>query len=199
MAWKKTDTDNAKRPLVSHTGVVLSRPTTFRFELDPTDTLEQRLWMFAGARRFTFNHHVGRVKSNLAARATEQAAGLGRSEMTPSLSWSKQSFINSFNAWKNGTATDSPVNDDGTRGLAWRDEIAADVFECASVDAAQALADYKASVSGARAGLKVGFPTSGPSTGTDPGSGCAPSPSRVRPHRSGSSTRPASACPNSAR
>lgn len=156
MAWKNTD--GKKPPLVSHTGVVLSRPTTFRFELDPTDALEQRLWMFAGARRFAFNHHIGRVKANLETRQGEKAAGLGRSEMTPSLSWSKQSFINEFNAWKNGTAVDSPVNDDGTRGLRWRDEIAADVFECASVDAAQALANYKQSVSGARAGVKVGFP-----------------------------------------
>lgn len=156
MAWKKTYAE--KTPLMSHTGVVLSRPVSFRFEMDPTDALEQRLWMFAGARRFTFNHHIGRVKANLETRQAEKAAGLGRSEMTPSLSWSKQSFINSFNAWKNGTASDSPVNDDGTRGLAWRDEIAGDVFECASVDAAQALANYKESVSGARAGVKVGFP-----------------------------------------
>lgn len=144
--------------MVSHTGVVLSRSVSFRFELDPTGPVEQRLWMFAGARRFAFNHHIGRVKANLETRQAEKAAGLGRAEMTPVLSWSKQSFINEFNSWKNGTASDSPVNGDGTRGLAWRDEISADVFECASVDAAQALANYTESVSGGRAGVKVGFP-----------------------------------------
>lgn len=156
MAWKKTDAE--KSSLVSHTGVVLSRPVSFCFEMDPTDALEQQLWMFVGARRFAFNHHIGRVKANLETRQAENAAGLNCSEMTPSLSWSKQSFINEFNAWKNGTAFDSPVSADGTRGLAWRDEIAADVFECASVDAAQALANYKQSISGARMGVKVGFP-----------------------------------------
>jgi putative transposase len=156
VAWKKTDGE--KGPLVSHTGVVLSRATTFRFELDPTDEVEQRLWMFAGARRFAFNHHIGRVKANLEVRQADKAAGLKRPEMTPSLPWSKQSFINEFNSWKNGTAPDSLVGEDGTRGFSWRGEIAADVFECASVDAAQALANYKESVSGARAGVKVGFP-----------------------------------------
>ena len=160
MGWTKTDGDRegGKSPLVSHAGVVLSRPTTFRFELDPTEAVEQRLWMFAGARRFTFNHHIARVKANLEARAAEKAAGKTWEQMTPALSWSAVSFINSFIAWKNGTAADSPVADDGARGLPWRTEVAADVFECASVDAAQALANYKASVLGARAGIKVGFP-----------------------------------------
>ena len=160
MAWIGTDeAGGGKPPLVSHTGVVLSRPTTFRFELGPTDVQSQLFWMFAGARRFAFNHHIGRVKANLEARQAGKAAGKSGAELTPSLSWSAVSFINSFNAWKNGTAPDSPVGEDGTRGLAWRGEVAADVFECASVDAAQALANYKDSVSGARAGIRVGFPS----------------------------------------
>jgi putative transposase len=197
VAWKKTDGE--KGPLVSHTGVVLSRATTFRFELDPTDEVEQRLWMFAGARRFAFNHHIGRVKANLEVRQADKAAGLKRPEMTPSLPWSKQSFINEFNSWKNGTAPDSLVGEDGTRGFSWRGEIAADVFECASVDAAQALANYKESVSGARAGVKVGFP------GVQieaPGPAPVPAAVQVHPgrwHRSGSSTRPISGCPSWAR
>lgn len=44
---------------------------------------------------------------------------------------------------------------------AWRQSpgsIPADVFECASVDAATALKNYRESVTGARAGLKVGLP-----------------------------------------
>jgi hypothetical protein len=60
------------------------------------------------------------------------------------LSWPKQSFINEFNSWESGIARDSPVNDDGTVGLAWRDEIAAEVFECASVDGARRSPTYKA-------------------------------------------------------
>ncbi|MFN7149704.1 MAG: hypothetical protein ACK4V6_09505, partial [Microthrixaceae bacterium] len=93
----------------------------------------------AGAARFCFNRHVAIVKENLITRTTEREAGVGTSEMTPSLSWSAQSRINEFNAWKNGQAPDSPVNEDGTVGLIWRSEVPADVFECASVDAARAL------------------------------------------------------------
>jgi putative transposase len=78
--------------------------------------------------------------------------------MTPSLSWAAVSFINEFNAWKSGRLGCSPVAEDGTRGLPWRDEVPADVFECASVDAATALKNYRESAIGARAGVKVGFP-----------------------------------------
>ncbi len=68
------------------------------------------------------------------------------------------SFINEFNAWKTGRLDYSPVAEDGARGLAWRHEVPADVFECASVDAANALNNYRESVMGARGGVKVGFP-----------------------------------------
>ena len=67
------------------------------------------------------------------------------------------SFINECNAWKNGQLDTSPVNEDGTRGLAWRHEVPADLFECASVDAAQALANFSNSVKGVRKGKKAGF------------------------------------------
>lgn len=67
MPWAKTDDggDDARPAPVSHTGVVLSRATTFRFELDLTVEQDRTCWMFAGARRYTFNHHIGRVKANL--------------------------------------------------------------------------------------------------------------------------------------
>ena len=78
--------------------------------------------------------------------------------LTPSLSWSKFSFINEFNQWKNGQLETSPVNADGTAGLSWRGEVSADVFECASVNAAQALANFSDARTGKRAGKAVGFP-----------------------------------------
>ncbi len=68
------------------------------------------------------------------------------------------SFINSFNVYKTGRAPDSPVNADGSRGLAWRGEVSQDVFECASVNAAQALANFSNSVTRVRKGKKAGFP-----------------------------------------
>ena len=139
-----------------------ARAVTFRFALDPN--VEQRILLAkcAGARRFTVNHHLARVKANLDVRKAERAAisdDLADVELlTPSISWSGFSFINEFNAWKNGTLDDSPVNDDETRGLSWRHELPSDVFECASVDAARALENFAASRRGDRKGAVVGFP-----------------------------------------
>lgn len=138
--------DTLDKVLVSHTGHRLTRRTAFRFAADPNRSENDTFFMCAGARRFTVNHHIGRVKHNLDVRRAEHEAGVPKEEMTPSLSWSKVSFVNHFNAWKNGQADDSPVDEDGFRGLDWRHEIPADVFECASVDAAQALANFSNSV-----------------------------------------------------
>ena len=141
-------------PLVSHTGEVLSRAVAFQFALDPT--LDQRalITKCAGAWRFAFNHHLARVKANLDVRAGERESG---EPTMPSPSWSRFTFVNEFNACKNGQLDDSPACDDGTRGLSWRHEIPGDVFECASVDAAQALANWSDSKQGQRRGPRVGF------------------------------------------
>jgi putative transposase len=155
--WSNAGGDNTDKVLVSHTGHRLTRPVAFQFTLDPTEDLVGDFFRCAGAARFTFNHHVATIKTNLDVRATERESGPGKDNMTPSLSWSAQSRINAFNSWKNGRAPDSPVNDDGTVGLAWRGEVPADVFECASVDAARALKNFSESRSGARSGRSVGF------------------------------------------
>ena len=141
---------------------MLSRAVTFQFALDPN--LEQRVLLAkcAGARRYTVNYHLARVKANLEARSSERDdltdEGTPRQPSTPSLSWTAFSFINEFNAWKNGQSDDSLVNEDGTRGLAWRHERPGDVFECASVDAARALESFSASRRGERSGTPAGFP-----------------------------------------
>jgi putative transposase len=149
-------------PILSHTGEVLSRAVTFQFALDPNAQQRILFAKCAGARRFTVNHHLARVKVNLDARSAERevlsASGDTCEPSTLSLSWSGFSFINEFNAWKNGELEDSLVNDDGTRGLAWRHELPNDIFECASVDAAQALENFSASRRGARSVAAVGFP-----------------------------------------
>lgn len=148
--------------LVSHAGVPLTRSTTFRFTLDVNTEQHQRLMADAGAARLAFNHHLARVKANLDQRAAERTYDMTEADLTPSLSWSKISFINHMNAWKDGRAPDARVEvlADGTavRGLPWRNEVSADVFETASVNAAQALANWKGSSTGARSGKAVGFP-----------------------------------------
>ena len=157
MAATPTTAPQAKgAPLISATGQVLSRSVTFQFALDPTEEQRTLFAKCAGARRFTINHHLARVKENLTQRAAERDLDSG--VVTPSLSWSWVSFVNEMNAWKNGQLDSSPVDEDGTRGLAWRHEIPGDVFECASVDAARALANWSDSKRGARKGAPVGFP-----------------------------------------
>jgi putative transposase len=137
---------------ISHSGQVLSRAVTFQFALDPNIEQRSLLAKCAGARRFTVNHHLARVKANLETRSTERDASSGPEgpfePLTHSLSWSGISFINEFNAWKNGLAEDSPINDDGSRGLSWRHDLPGHVFECASVDAARALENFSASQRG---------------------------------------------------
>ncbi len=154
-------TSSATSP-ISHTGQVLSRAVTFQFALDPNAEQAVLLGKCAGARRFTVNHHLARVRANLEARLAEREslgeAGDSCELSTPSMSWTAFSFINEFNAWKNGESDDSPVNEDGSRGLAWRHELPNDVFECASVDAARALENFSASRRGERRGAPVGFP-----------------------------------------
>jgi len=105
-----------------------------------------------------FNHQLARIKANLGQRAAERSYGLPDDNLTPSLSWSKVSFINHVNAWKDGRAPDSPVNPDGSRGLPWRADVSAAVFECASVNAAQALENWSASRADTRVRTNVGFP-----------------------------------------
>ena len=153
---------SADAVLVSHAGVPLTRSTTFKFTLDVNTEQHQRLLAHAGAARLAFNHHLARVKVNLDQRAAERSYGIAEADLTPSLSWSKVSLINHMNAWKDGRAPDARVEvlDDGTvvRGLPWRSEVSTDVFETASVNAAQALKNWSDSRKGTRAGKSAGFP-----------------------------------------
>jgi len=148
--------------LVSHTGVPLTRATTFRFTLDVSRKQHQQLLAHAGAARLAYNHQLSRVKANLDQRAAEKTYGVAETDLTPSLSWSKVSFISHMNAWKDGRAPDAPVSvdEDGNevRGLPWRGEVSPDVFECASVNAAQSLKNWSDSRKGSRAGKPAGFP-----------------------------------------
>src|SRR5690606_31985532 len=124
MKWNSKAAEKSKA-LVSHTGQTLDRPVSFKFALDPNQAQARELFSYAGARRYAWNYHVGRVKENLEKRASEMEAGKTKDQLTPALSWSAQSLINHFNAWKNGSEPDSIVNDDGSRGLSWRDQVSA--------------------------------------------------------------------------
>lgn len=66
--------------LVSHTGVPLTRATTFRFTLDPTRDQHRQLLAHAGAARLAFNHHIARAKANLDPRAAEKSYGVAAAD-----------------------------------------------------------------------------------------------------------------------
>ena len=142
--------------LVSKAGVPLSRATTFRFTLDPNRGQREQLMAHAGAARLAYNHHLSRARANLHQRACERSYGVEDADLTPALSWSKVSFINHMNAWKDGRDPSAVATT--TAPVAWRGEVSADVFECASVNAAQALANWSKSRPGARSGKAAGFP-----------------------------------------
>jgi hypothetical protein len=88
------------------------------------------------------------VEANLDQRAAERSHGLVDAAPTPWLPWSKVTWINHVNAWKGGLTprrrarVSLDENGDEVRGLPWRGKVSADVFECASVSAAQALKNW---------------------------------------------------------
>jgi putative transposase len=132
------------------------RYTTFRFALDPTPAQEQVLTRHAGAARFAYNQCLEFVVSAIARRGVD-----------PSLSvpWTRFDLINAFNAWKRSenagrifvAAVDGSITKRVT-GLAWRDEVSAQVFEEAAVDLGRALAAYSDSRNHNRSGPPIGFP-----------------------------------------
>ena len=132
------------------------RATTFRFALDPTPAQAAMLARHAGASRYAYNQSLRLVVDALAAKEIEPAV------VVP---WSGFDLINAFNAWKKTEDAGRVfvVAADGTStkrvtGLAWRHEVAAQVFEEAAVDLGRALAAYSHSRSGSRKGQRMGFP-----------------------------------------
>ena len=139
-------------PLRSTTGIELTREVAFRFAVDSDRELEASLWRHAGAARYAWNKALGWVEWGLTCRDWERELG---AEPWTEVPWTKFSLINAFNAWKHAKTPD-PI--DGSRGLAWKDEVCQDVFECAMVDLGQALSNWNESRSGNRKGRRVGFP-----------------------------------------
>src|SRR5918995_4463671 len=130
------------------------RHTTFRFALDPTPMQAAMLVRHAGASRFAFNQCHRLVTDALAVRRTNPQVRVP---------WSGFDLINAYNAWKGSEAAGRvfSVARDGVTtkrvtGLAWRQDISAQVFEEAAVDFGRALAAYR-QAKGSK-GQRVGFP-----------------------------------------
>ena len=131
------------------------RDTTFRFALDPTPAQAAMLARHAGASRYAYNQSLRLVVDALAAKEIDPAV------VVP---WSGFDLINAFNAWKKTEDAGRVfvVAADGTStkrvtGLAWRHEVAAQVFEEAAVDLGRALAAYSQSQVGQPQGATDGL------------------------------------------
>ena len=89
MTGASADTDQeaaADEPLRSATGVPLTRAVAFKFALDPNSAQRSILASHAGSARLAFDHHIGRVKSNLSQREAERSYDVPEEALTPSLS-----------------------------------------------------------------------------------------------------------------
>jgi putative transposase len=132
------------------------RHTTFRFALDPTPIQERALSRHAGASRFAYNQSLRLVTGSLATK---------RIDPSVSVPWSGFDLINAYNTWKRSEAAGRVfvVAHDGSTtkqvtGLAWRHQVAQQVFEEAAVDLGRALAAYAQTKADTPKGRRVGFP-----------------------------------------
>jgi putative transposase len=132
------------------------RHTTFRFALDPTPAQERAFARHAGASRFAYNQSLRLMTDALVSRRTNPSVLVPRSGYD---------LINTFNTWKKTekagrifvVAPDKTVTKLVT-GLAWRHEVAAQVFEEAAVDLSRALAAFLQGKAGSGNGRQMGFP-----------------------------------------
>jgi putative transposase len=134
----------------------MSRNTTFKFRLDPTDGQHAELARHAGASRFAFNQSLETVKSALTARKVHSDAHVP---------WSGFDLINAFNSWKRSEDAGRVFSVDAegivttvVTGLAWRADVCQQVFEEAAVDLGKGLKAWSDSCRGNRRGKRVGFP-----------------------------------------
>jgi putative transposase len=134
---------------------VVGRHTGFRFTLDPSPAQVGVLWRHAGAARFAYNQCLRLVKDALDARA--------RGDGSVVVPWTRFDLINLFNDWKRSAEAGRVLaaGPDGvievvTTGLAWRDQVCAQVFEEAAQDLGRGLAAFTTARRGG--GRRVGFP-----------------------------------------
>ncbi|PUB28854.1 putative transposase [Promicromonospora sp. AC04] len=159
----------------------MPRHTSFRFCLDLSVEQERVLSRHVGAARFAFNQALRLHKDARAAvrRAQGEPSGvvadgdeprartnaIDGDDGAPRVPWTGFDLIKAFNAWKRSEAAGRRFLvgiDRKTRvevtGLAWRDQVVAQVFEEAAVDLGRGLKACNDSWTGARKGSRVGFP-----------------------------------------
>ena len=148
----------------------MARHTTFRFCLDPTVEQTVALARHVGAARFAYNqclrmHLDARERLRTLIRRGASASADTVDQARDGVPWSRFSLINAFNQWKRSEAAGRRflVSSDGVAevevtGLAWRDEVSAEVFEEGAVDVGRGLAAWTDSRSGKRKGRPAMYP-----------------------------------------
>ena len=113
--------------------------------LDPSPSQERWLRSYVGSMRVAYNWALEQVATNRATRRDERARGVPEDELTPALSWSRESLMA---LWRRVRDEVHPW---------WRD-VSIHAFRTGIDNAALALKNFSESRSGKRRGPRVGFP-----------------------------------------
>lgn len=113
--------------------------------LDPSPAQERWLRSYVGSMRAVYNWALAQVSDNLQVRAGERARGVPEDELTPALSWSRESL----------TARWRQVRDEVHP---WHRDVSVHAFRTGLDNAALALKNFSESRSDKRRGRRVGFP-----------------------------------------
>jgi transposase len=116
----------------------------YRFALDPTSAQERLLWSHCGTARVAFNRGLAHVKAVTRQREAETTCGIGKEDMTATVSWSLYPLRREWNAAK-------PVS---RRGGA----SARKAFNAGLDNLARSLKNWGDFRCGKRRGAPVGFP-----------------------------------------
>jgi putative transposase len=113
--------------------------------LDPSPSQERWLRSYMGSMRAVYNWALEQAAGNLQARRDARARGVPEDELTPALSWSRESLTA---RWRQVRDEEHP----------WHRDVSIHAFRTGLDNAALALKNFSESRSGKRRGAKVGFP-----------------------------------------
>lgn len=113
--------------------------------LDPSPAQVRWLRSYVGSMRVAYNWAVEQVATNLEVRRDERARGVPDGELTPALSWSRESLTA---RWRQVRDYVHP----------WHRDVSIHAFRTGLDNAALALKNFSESRAGKRRGRRVGFP-----------------------------------------
>jgi putative transposase len=134
--------DHVSAPMAATSGSVTR---AVEVVLDPSPSQQRWLRSYVGSMRKAYNWAIEQAADNLEVRRAERERGVAEGELTPALSWSRESL----------TARWREVRDEVHP---WHRDVSIHAFRTGLDNAAQALRNFSESRSGKRGGAKVRFP-----------------------------------------